>query len=342
MVTGHHSGDAAESVLLALLRGSGLDGAAGMPRRRPLGDRVSLVRPLLTIDPRRLRMFVTELGLPVSHDETNADLRLRRNAVRGLLEALERIAPGARRNIARAANLLRSDRMLLRNSERQAWQRSKRDGAASLAARELRRLPAPLLRRVIRRAVREQTGGARDFSLRQCNAIARAIRAGRGGSYQAGRAVVQLSAGTLSVEPISTPRSRSHPADLAATIVPVEKNASIATPWGALTLRVAHGSASGGARSADTLRLDYSQLRQATVSVRLPRPGDRCIPSGRRSLTSLARFLAKAGVAKGRRPLTPLLCVENRIAAALPFRVMEPYVPRAGAAVLEVRWSPSG
>jgi len=262
--------------------------------------------------------------------------------VRGLLEALERIAPGARRNLARAANLLRGDRMLLRYSERQAWQRSQRDGAAhTLVARELRQLSAPLLRRVIRRAVREQNGGARDFSLRQCNAIARAIRAGRGGSYQAGHAVVQLSAGTLSVEPVAAPRSRSRTADLAATIVPVEKNGSIATPWGALTLRVAQGTASTPARSADTLRLDYSRLRHATMSVRLPRRGDRCIPSGRRSLTSLARFLAKAGVPKARRPLTPLLCVENRIAAALPFRVMEPYSPKGGAAVLEVRWSPS-
>lgn len=46
LLMGHHQDDQAETVLFRLLRGSGLDGAAGMPVSRALGSGI-LFRPLL-------------------------------------------------------------------------------------------------------------------------------------------------------------------------------------------------------------------------------------------------------------------------------------------------------
>src|SRR5262245_23450984 len=49
VATGHIADDQAETVLHHLLRGSGLQGLAGMHERRPLAPGIDLVRPFLTI-----------------------------------------------------------------------------------------------------------------------------------------------------------------------------------------------------------------------------------------------------------------------------------------------------
>ena len=106
VLTGHTADDQAETVLLNLVRGAGLDGLAGMgPARRPL---------------RRLRRRETvalcaELGLCPVVDPTNTDPAFRRNRVRHeLIPLLEAIA--ARDVVpvlARQADLVRDDAALL-------------------------------------------------------------------------------------------------------------------------------------------------------------------------------------------------------------------------------------
>ena len=343
VIAGQHSDDVAESLLLALIRGSGLDGVAAMPAKRVLSASVMLVRPLLWADRSALQAFVETLGVRVSEDETNADVRLRRNAVRALLAAVERVMPGTRGNIARAARLLRGDKALLAVYTARAWRRCKSEKHAGLETRLLRTLPLPLLRRVIRYAIVAGCGSARNFSFQHCNAIARAIHAGRGGSYHAGPARVLLSAGKLSIEAPNRPARHPLPEEPSPEMtLRARKPASLATPLGTLRMQIVSDvwPKNGRARPHEVLWLDYSQLRGSRIRVRLPQPGDKCTPSGRRSPISLARFLAKAGVPRAVRHAVPLLCAENRIVAALPLRVMEPYTARAGAPILELRWRP--
>ena len=49
IATGHHLDDQVETVLMRWLRGSGSRGLAGIPTRRPLGEGICLVRPLLGV-----------------------------------------------------------------------------------------------------------------------------------------------------------------------------------------------------------------------------------------------------------------------------------------------------
>ncbi|MHC5012578.1 MAG: tRNA lysidine(34) synthetase TilS, partial [Planctomycetota bacterium] len=92
VATGHHLRDQAETVLMRLLRGSGPVGLAGIPRRRPLGEAeagLEVVRPLLDVDPRRLRAFLEARGVAWVEDETNLDPRRDRARIRRRLEGLE-------------------------------------------------------------------------------------------------------------------------------------------------------------------------------------------------------------------------------------------------------------
>ncbi|HKU68969.1 MAG TPA: tRNA lysidine(34) synthetase TilS [Candidatus Baltobacteraceae bacterium] len=106
IATGHNAEDQTETVLLALFRGTGLQGLAGMPARRPLAAGVDLVRPLMRFPRAEIREYVQNAGLPYSIDPTNADPALRRNAVREALTALRPLFPGLDAAVARAAQVV--------------------------------------------------------------------------------------------------------------------------------------------------------------------------------------------------------------------------------------------
>ncbi|MGA8535477.1 MAG: tRNA lysidine(34) synthetase TilS [Candidatus Tumulicola sp.] len=106
VATAHHAEDQSETVLLALFRGTGPQGLAGMRARRPLVEGIDLARPLLRISAAALRDSCHVRALPYAVDPTNADPGLRRNAVRGALDALRPFFPGLDEAVARAATLV--------------------------------------------------------------------------------------------------------------------------------------------------------------------------------------------------------------------------------------------
>lgn len=336
VVTGHQRDDLVETSLLALARGSGIDGVAAMRPKRALSQAVALARPLLWATKAQCTAYVLSRGLGFSQDETNDDLRIPRNAVRALLSQIEMSIPQASRNIARSAALLADDRQLLAGMSAMALGQARASDSSDISALALRRLPVSLVRRVVRSAIASSGFGLRDFSLVHCDAIARAIKAGRGGRFHAGRATVVLSSGKLVVEN-AEPSTRS---TVAAAVDLRRLPAIVKTPLGIARFSAARR---GVAREASRdLELDLNRLRaERDLSVRTPRPGDECVPSGRQRPISLARFLAKAGVPVNRRPQAALLCAGGRIAAVLGLRAMEPFRAAPGKPVLRVAWQPA-
>lgn len=88
VVLAHHADDQAETVLLRLLRGTGLHGLAAM---QPWDAQARLLRPLLGYSRADLQRYIRECGVPHVHDETNdstdADRNYLRHAVLPLLHA---------------------------------------------------------------------------------------------------------------------------------------------------------------------------------------------------------------------------------------------------------------
>jgi tRNA(Ile)-lysidine synthetase-like protein len=101
----HHAGDQTESVLLALFRGTGLAGAAGMPEHRALAEGLELHRPLLRRSRQELIAYAASRRLPYALDPTNADTYYRRNAVRAALVPLREAFPGLDEAVARFAEI---------------------------------------------------------------------------------------------------------------------------------------------------------------------------------------------------------------------------------------------
>lgn len=87
VATAHNMNDRAETVLMRILRGSGLDGLAGIKPVREDG----IIRPLLYMPRAEIEKYCFENGLEYRTDSTNSDNEYTRNKIRNeLIPILER------------------------------------------------------------------------------------------------------------------------------------------------------------------------------------------------------------------------------------------------------------
>jgi tRNA(Ile)-lysidine synthase len=154
--TAHHAEDQAETVLLALFRGTGPAGLAGMAPVRELAPDLELARPLLGVDRAALAAYCAALRLPYALDPTNYEPGYRRNALRRALAELRTSFPGLDAAVARCAAILR-------------------DEAAGS--------PRSTIRRRLRQEVAAATGDALDLTFERLEAAARAVEARRPGRH---------------------------------------------------------------------------------------------------------------------------------------------------------------
>lgn len=105
IAVGHNLEDNLETILLNIVRGSGLTGVCGIPVRRG-----RWIRPLIDISREAIRSHLTARGIGWVEDETNADPSFRRNLIRlQVLPALLAINPAAAINARRLSRLLRAE-----------------------------------------------------------------------------------------------------------------------------------------------------------------------------------------------------------------------------------------
>lgn len=88
LATAHHADDNAETVLLKLSRGSGVDGLTGILPESEMNG-VKLIRPLLSFTKNRLRASLVENEIEWVEDPTNITDKYKRNKLRHLLDEIE-------------------------------------------------------------------------------------------------------------------------------------------------------------------------------------------------------------------------------------------------------------
>lgn len=108
VATAHHADDQLESVLMALLRGAGPRGLAGIAESRSLAPACRLVRPMLCVGRREAREICDRAGHPWQEDATNVDESRLRGALRArVLPVLSELRPAASRHAVESGRLLR-------------------------------------------------------------------------------------------------------------------------------------------------------------------------------------------------------------------------------------------
>ncbi len=107
IATGHHLDDQAETVIMRILRGAGLNGLAGILPVRTISpeSKIVLIRPMLEVSREQILPYLSERKLTWLTDETNTDTSYLRNRVRAnLLPLLEsQYNPAVKETLARLA-----------------------------------------------------------------------------------------------------------------------------------------------------------------------------------------------------------------------------------------------
>ncbi len=305
IATGHTMSDQAETVLMRLMRGTGLSGLAGIA---PLvdGPPCPLIRPLLTVAGPDLRAWLSARDIPFREDASNLDLRFLRNRIRAELlpEIARRYEPRIAAHLARLAEIVREDEALLHGFVRGLTDALIR-GRGRDASLDLRTLPLhlpALARRVAREFIREVAGGLRDVSFDDVEAL---LALGEGKELALRKGIVlRREAGRVGL------RKRKAPAEAYEVLWDGREDLPLDVPG--LTLEGAVRRAEARRRSHARDDKTGADLDAAALvfplTVRSRRPGDLYRPlgaPGRKKLKEVLR--AKAVPAAGRDRLPVIL-----------------------------------
>jgi tRNA(Ile)-lysidine synthase len=323
VAVGHTRDDHAETILHRIVRGTGLRGLGGIPRRRLLATdpEIDLVRPLLAASRDEIRAYLAELGQPFREDETNADLARTRARIRhDLLPKLAaefnpRIAEALVRLGAHAAASRRAIEADARAIERSAVINFSND-AFVLKHAFLGSIPeflrAEVLRRLWRRAGWPE-GGMSAHRWRRLAALVRAKEIPR----------TEIGAGVS----IATERSflvlcrlRSAPAldSTSPEPIPLETPGAAAVPWAGGRIVATFDAGEPADEWIDADQVAFP------LTIRPPVPGDRFEPLGMEGRSMpLADFFRGRRVPPDRRARTPLVCDRAGIVWVVGHRIAD-------------------
>lgn len=333
IAVGHTLDDQAETVLLAMLRGAGLDGLGGMA---PLA--ADLARPLIEATRDQVLEYLRVRGLDYRTDESNLDLRYTRNRVRHLLIPFieGEFCPHLKAALARQAQLLRDEGRWVGRLTGDFLETAAKPVPGGLAI-DLERLQVAdiaLRRRAVREAARivsgQEAGPLRFANVEDVLGLLEA-RTGATCDLPAGLRA-RRDYGCLEVvrRPGADPKDTGAGGEPSGGILlPVPGQATSGDGRWRLALSIVDRVPPGERRwrltperDGCTFRavLDYGRLNQPLLA-RRRRPGDRFWPHGAPGEKKLQDFLTDLRVPRAQRDRLPL--VEDgagRVAAVLPLR----------------------
>lgn len=315
----HHRDDQAETVLLRVLRGSGLVGLQGMPFRRALG-RGSLARPLLAWPRSALESYARRHRLSWVEDPSNQDTRHDRNFLRRrVLPLLAERWPDSPAALTRAADHLReADRALEALLPEPVACRS-RLGDPGLVLDALLAADDPVVLLQLRRWLRRLS-----LPLPDAAPLREFLRQLRGGGAHVrlqcgGRALQRYANGVFLL-----PQGQSVP-EAPVRIAPAD--GVVALPAGRLQLRPAGASPGLQLAGGESLEVAW---RRGGVRLQLP---------GRSGSRSLKKLLQAAGIPPWWRDQLPLLYLGEELLAVADLWLCDSsrYRPEGG----EQCWRPA-
>lgn len=333
LLTAHHQDDQTETILLQLLRGAGLPGLSAMAMLQTehalLGEDIALGRPLLEITRADIEVFAEQNAISHIVDESNADLRFRRNEIRHqLMPLLEQSLPGVQQSVARSARHLQTAQKLLDELAVMDLQSCTEAGVAEvLVIDRLQQLSEERLDNLLRYWLKQcgadhYPSDAQLFQLREQMLHAREdahpllTLCGLVLERRSGR----LVASSASPLPTALPEEM---------LVHWQGEAEIAIP--AWQGRLVFESDGGPG-------LDRAQLLQGPLRLRARRGGERLQLDPKRPSRTLKNLFQESDVPARRRPWLPLLYLGDELifAAGLGMDV------RAGQAGdgIRLRWQP--
>jgi tRNA(Ile)-lysidine synthase len=329
VAVGHTADDQVETVLMHILRGSGLAGLAGMlpksrlPATTPESRGLALVRPLLETRRSQTEAYCRGMGRQPLEDASNRSLRFRRNVVRyQLLPLLREHVRGVDAALLRLARAAAVERQALEVTAEEALERagSVEDGVVRLSQAALGEIPAGLMPQVMRLAASRLLGNARDIGERHLLAMSAAVRKAAGAELDLPRGLhlrVDYGEVVLTAEGAG-PKYEALPVEGDEIAVPGTTSIG---GWRFEASIVGHNASP---QSVDEweVRVDADSI-EGGLRVRRRRPGDRFRPLAMAGDKKLQDVFVDAKVPRWQRDSVPVVCDEAGIVWVAAYRIAE-------------------
>lgn len=325
VAVGHTADDQAETILLHLVRGSGLAGLVGMRpktelRPTPTPSPVTVIRPLLTVRRSETMAYCQAQGLAPRHDASNQWLEPRRNWLRHqVMPLLEAINPAVGPALGRAAALVAADLAFLEAETSRLFSEVAQTttGRVAFDRPALLGFPSALRRYLLRRGIHHLWGDLAGLESAHLLAMEKALISGAGRQLHLPRGLV------FAVEHDTATLAAAE-----AKLALGEGEYSLNVPGVTLVPGWKVTAELGTARPEDRIRqgvsasLDAAACGQPLV-VRQRRPGDRFHPLGLPQPKKLQDFLVDAHVPRRYRDALPLVVSPSGIVWVVSHRIAE-------------------
>jgi len=334
VVVGHTLDDQAETVLMHLIRGSGLDGLAAMRPRSgwPLGRGPEVARPLLMLRREETLRYCRESRVASREDATNQMLLATRNRIRHeVLPTLRALNPSVDEALARLAETVYEDTAELERQAEVAFARVGRRERELVALKlsELSELSLAIQRRVLRLAMADVLGSRADVESAHVEAVSRLVvsRPGR----------VSLPRGLVAVRNSQMLTVRRGEPAMTAPIPETELAVPGVTDAGGWRFEVEYVSCRPGRQLAGSEVYLSCEAAREGLMARSRRPGDRMRPVGLGGTKKLQDIFVDAKVPSGERDGVPVLVAGGRVAWVVGLCVDERAEASAGGPCVRIR-----
>ena len=303
---GHTLDDQAETVLMRLIRGSGLGGLRGIPPKRRL-DGTFIIRPLIESWRKDVESYLAGMKITARRDATNLMQKFLRNRIRHeLMILLEKYNPNIKEALARSAQNFSYDYEVLSGAVGKSFGKCAGSKGGSVIAdiKKLRRMPAGLRRGILRKAIESARGSLRDIDHSHIEDIEALMASAKGAIDLPGRARVTKSGNTL----VFSMAGREQAAPRVFRELPVPGSAVVPE----LKLRFeakrvkSRGAPAGSGRSKAAEYLDLDSIK-GPLHIRTWEKGDRFRPLGMSKWKKLQDFFTDRKVPRAERASVPLL-----------------------------------
>lgn len=321
---GHHLDDQAETVLLNILRGSSVDGLAGILPKRVM-DGISLVRPLLCLRRSEIEAYCREYDLQPFTDSSNLETNYTRNKLR--LELIPQLEENFNPRISEAlfnlAGFAAADRYYLNHMARKKMSAVARISSSGiiLSRHRLLLLPQALRGRVLHLALQKfiPAGKISRSHIEQLQDFAEKGQTGRQLTLPGGIRSYCFYDRLEIVRARQPEREKFKPLRL-----PVP--GKIILPGGtAISARIVERDEIDWPLPSYRACLDHEKLPGSSLEVRLRQPGDRFYPQGSPGSKKLKDFFIDQKIPSSRRALLPLVTCGDEIIWVAGVRIAHPY-----------------
>ncbi len=335
IVLGHTSDDQVETVLMNIIRGSGLRGLRGMlPKstRRISGREITLFRPLLQLSKDDTMGYCQALGISPRVDESNSSREMTRNRIRlELLPMLRDLNPEIDRAIERLSQNAVDALAVVDLAVDSVWfQTVKEEGDHVRIDREgFRRLDAQLRSHLMLRALSQVKGDSIGIERGHVQDATKAVLDSPG-------SLIHLPGGLrLAVEQVSACLYSGDSPDWLERGVPLQGTSPIGVPgetvlggWRFTVERIetSTGAISGkGEEGSEGVFVERfgSDVDLPSLAVRTREPGDRFQPLGMSGTKKLKDFMIDEKVHSSLRDDVPLVVTSQGIAWVVGWRIAE-------------------